>query len=926
MSISGDQSRLQRAPEHLEITTHAQPVQLQEQLPQIAQSVQMGAPPAEIQREREENAVLSALVQQQLPAVHAVAAAPGAPIQEEAPAQMSWKERQRQKKQAKIARQNSPVGTVLTYQMSTKIRVLEAGKDNALRPYYDLAERQGVDKRVLKVFSLPYQVDKKGRPVSEKDAAAKQTSDAFMKDYCSNDVQRRRPHLERMVNELLSIQFTPDMFSEHNLQQHAVQLKDIADKMVYMDNVLHDPVNKPFFDQMDPVRRERLEAGFNKIYTPFVGAMTLQCNKNGVELNSGRYYGHEDMPAIQMAQTMADPMLLQFQNALQDLQTEEANIAARQVVRVRDSAQDYARRMGESTTALNMVKADPRVQIQPDEQASPFLTRTVMLLKPGAEHQDENVETVRTCLEIGRVGFAQRPTPALYNKAREMLAPRVQRVLDCDVERFAQMDDEALLTCSALLNELSMDNMFVSDMMKLQHPHQSWPGVMHPMTLRDDLVGQRGVEFTYKTSMLRGLAERARGLALQRQSQAGSMQMDQYLTPTELGTLAGKPVEQFATKRIEIGTRLIRTAQAQYKAHTTPGTPEFRQWIQNLLSRNAHQYVVYDMKFQRVMDELYDRGTPQLDQAMVRVKDHRYFSLAHSPEELQAMGKPADIGEPIFRSLAPTVTMEATAKLCTPEEFRQMVLDLGAGAGMTYEDTPQQAREAAVAQNARGLAAYKRIVRAQYDMLERKYGSKLEHLTLKEVYTHYGDLARDFGNVQVVLNMVNKHPDLLDPNAPADQLLMERVNYYAIIGNSVLSSLQFILAGAVNTDSDLQDIFAHTLPKEQDFAEASAYLRSNRPDFVREKIDWDQKVRVPMDEVSDAAGRAVQEVGITGATQVVADLLRDEDPDEVVAQHMLEEVLEAESVNGPEAAPLAASYAVEQALRQLRGEVPPAQP
>ena len=76
--------------------------------------------------------------------------------------------------------------------------------------------------------------------------------------------------------------------------------------------------------------------------------------------------------------------------------------------------------------------------------------------------------------------------------------------------------------------------------------------------------------------------------------------------------------------------------------------------------------------------------------------------------------------------------------------------------------------------------------------------------------------------------------------------------------------------------------------------------------------------------MGDAAGKAVQEVGIAGATQVIADLLRDEDPEEVVAQHMLEQALEAESVNGPEATPMAASYAAEQALRQLRGEAPPA--
>lgn len=927
MSMSGDQRHLQRAQEHIEITTQAQPAQIQQQPVQIQQPVQVQAPEAELQREQEENAALAAHVQQQLPAAHAVAAAPGAPIQEEAPAKKSWKERQREKKQAKIAKKNCPVGTVLTYQMATQMQRVEQGKERAMQRYQDLADRQNVDKRVLKAFSTPYQVDKKGRPASAEDAAAKRASDTFIEDYCSKDIQRRRPHLERMVNELLAIQFTPDMLSEHNMRQHAAQLKDFADKMVYMDNVLDDPVNKPFFDQMDPVRRERLEAGFNNIYPPFVGALTTQCDQHGVELNSGRYYGYEEMPAMEHGQVNAGPMMQQFQAAIAALQTEEHNIAARQAVRVQDSAQDYARRMREGNAALDLVKADPRAQIRPEEQTSEFLSRSVMLITPGAQHQDENVETVRTCLEVGRVGYSQRPTPALYNKAREMLAPRVQRVLDCDVEQLAQLDDEALLVRSAQLNELFMDNMFVSDLMKLQHPHQYWGGRDRtPRTLRDDLVGQREVEYSYKASMLRGLAERARGLALQRQSQAGPMQADQYLTPTEARGLADKTIEEFAAQRIGIGGRLIEAAKTKYKAQTTLGTPEFQEWLTDLLARSATQDVVYNMKFQGVIDELYGAGTPELARVIDRVKNHSYFSLAHSPEELRAMGKPQDIGEPIFRSFPPTVSMEATEKLCTPEQFRQMVLDLGAGDGMTYEDTPQQEREAAVEQNARGLAAYKRIVRAQYDMLERKYGNRLEELTIQEVCAHYGDLARDFGNIQVVLNMTNRHPDFLDPNDPADQLLLERVNYYGVIGNAALSILNFLMNGMVTNDSDARDVLTQLPFQEPECAAAAAYLKSNHPDFVRQEIDWNQKVRVSVDDVGDMAGKAVQEVGIAGATQEIADLLRDEDPEEVVAQHMLEQALEAESVNGPEAAVMAAAYAAEQALRQLRSEAPPAQP
>ena len=917
MSMSRDQHRLQQTQEQIQAEIHTAPIEEEQQPATLVLPLHERQQAEPFQLETEENALLVEQIHQQLPAVHAEVSAPGAPVQEEVPAKMSWKERRREKKHADAARKACPVGNAAAYDMVKQISTLNSTKENAIRDFRALADRQHVDKRVLKVFSIPYQVNKKGQPVSKADAAAKQRSDAFIQDYCSNDLQRRRPHLDRMVNELLAIQYSPDMFSHRNLRKNAAQLKEWGDKMVYMDNVMKDPVNRPYFDRMDPVRRGRLEAAFQTLYNPFVGAMTIEFQKNGVEINEGRYYGYEETIPIEMGQAMSGQMQADFQTALDRMQLEEASIAARQVTRVRDCAQDYARRMGENAAALERVKADPRLGLRPGEESSAYLTRTVMLLKPGEEHQEENLETVRTCLELGRVGTNARPTPALYQRARDMLAPRVQRVLDCDVEHFAQMDDEALLTCAPELNGLFMDNMFVADLMKLQHPYQSWNNRV-PITLKDDLVGQRGVEYSYKLSLLRGLADRAKGLALQRQSQAGPLLAEDYLAAGERNALAGKTVEQFAAERLELGTRQIKAAKAKYKALTTPGTQEFKARIADLVTKGAQQLTVYDMKFQTVEQELWQRGTPELEQVISRVKDRRYFSLAHSREELQNRGLPQDIGEPIFRSFSPTATMEATSRLMSGEDFRQMVLDLGAGGDLTYETATKEQREAAVAQNARGLAAYKRIVRAQFDMLERKYGDKLERVSIQELCEHFGDLARDFCNVQVILNMATKHPDFLNPDDPEDQLLLQQVNYYSILGNAALSGVPFIMGGVAQTDAELAQTIARSLSTEPSFTQAAAYLKANRQKFQKQAIEWNQKVRLPVEDVGDAAGRFAQDTGAMGAFQIVSDLLREEDPEGVVAEQVLKEARQAEEEIGPDAVPLAAAYAAEQALRHLR--------
>ena len=57
------------------------------------------------------------------------------------------------------------------------------------------------------------------------------------------------------------------------------------------------------------------------------------------------------------------------------------------------------------------------------------------------------------------------------------------------------------------------------------------------------------------------------------------------------------------------------------------------------------------------------------------------------------MGLPNEIGEAIFRSFESFQRLEATQTLLTPEQYRQMLLDLGAGADMhngEWEDHVQE--------------------------------------------------------------------------------------------------------------------------------------------------------------------------------------------------------------------------------------------
>ena len=845
MCKPNDQLQIQRTAEPLQIQTQ-EPEQIQQQFapqmiqlePQMAQTET-----AERQQEMEQNAALRAQMQSQLPAALAQDVAPGAPIQEQAPAKRSWKQRRKDKKHAAIARQSCPEGTAVTYDMVTPLQALCQRQDQTMHDH--ASGRSDVDVRVLRTFSTGYILDKKGKPATKADAAAKEADDRFFADYCSKDVKRRKPHLERMVNELVSVQFTPDMLSEDNMRANIVELKLLADKMVYMENVMKDPVNKPFFDQLDPIKKDTLEAGFQKIFLPFVGALSARCDKNGVDYNRMAYY-HDATP-IEDGRMRDGAMQQSYRDSIGAYQQEVAACTAKWV---RRAAVDYAERMQGGKAALERIKNDPSLGLRPEDMNSQYVTRSITILKAGEENDEENIQILKTSVQVGAVFKAKgKPDEELYDRARELAASRVSKVLDCDVDGLAGLPDEELLVRAPELNALSMDSMFVDDLMKLNHPVQEW-NTNDPMTLKDDLVGQRAREYSYKVSMLRGLAERARGLALLRQGQFGPLPPEACLSDAERQKLGGKSIAEFAAQREQVGARQMESAREKYRVLTDPSTPEFKKWLESLIVKGAHQKSVHSMKFNAVVNELEDEQIPENEELMKRIRNKPYFSLAYSEEELKDNNQPKNIGEPIFRSFESFISLRATQKLLTPEAFRTMVLQLGAGGGMTHA-APEEERETAVQENKKGLATYKEVLRAQYDMIERKYGDKLERLDFEEVCDHFTDMAQDFCDVQVHLNMATKYPDLFDPDDPADTLLRERIQYYGILGNTALGTLFIRYAG--RTAEDQQKVVQANL-QDSECREGRNFLQAEHADFHREFIDWKQDVHIPEGMGDGAAG------------------------------------------------------------------------
>ncbi|MCD8363675.1 MAG: hypothetical protein LUC98_12105 [Lachnospiraceae bacterium] len=860
-------------------TKSAEPIRIQVQQTETQQVNTAAAPGAEVllaqnvetQRERQQNAVLNQEIRQELPAAQAVRTAPGIPIQGLKPAKQSFKDRRRDKKKAQAVKDAScPVVKAASYDMLTALQNSRADRDNAAEPHKELIRKSGVDGRVLHAFARGYRLkgSKNKRPATSRDARNKEQDDQFYMDYCSKDLKRRKPHLEKMVNELISHQFTPEMFTEQYLRKHMREMGELGDRMLCMDNVMKDPINAPFFKTLDPYRTQALEAGF-RIFVKYQAAMLQITAKYGVDFNHCRYYDKEQTPAIQMGEASAEFCKQEFDSAISEYGQTMERLKEEQKTRVENSAKSYAWRMDAGNELLQRLKADPRLGITDNEATSQFFSRSHVFLQMGDEFYEENVEKMKMLLDVKRLGDG-KPPEELYERIRELAIPRVERIMACDVDALAELTDEALMVRSEEINELCIDNMFLSDLMKLRHPRldkvNAQEGSAENPTLRNELVAYRSEEFSYKVMMLRGLQERARALAI-RQAVRNGTQAKLFAGSEEAKGGIEDP-EAWCRKRLEIGARSIQATREKRAAKMKPGTREFDEMLfkctgdakVSLALANASSPMI------RELDKMIAGDSAEAKQLRERVRDKNYYSLQYSEAELAQKNIKPNIGEALFRSFDSFFGLEAAEKMLTPESAVALLKNLGAGAGMhkgkwtikmlkdrqtidiEMEGTSdEEALKAAAEQNARGVDVFREVIRAQYDMITRKYGNAMGDVSPEELVLYRRQIHKDIMENQVALNMASKYPGFLDLSRPEDLLLHHRLNYYTYVGTvldgvpAALSSMHF------ESGEEMKEglkMFMENARQESFVQEAEAWLLKNDPAF-KHGLDWSQGVRVP---------------------------------------------------------------------------------
>ncbi len=272
-----------------------------------------------MERQREANVQLMGHAERQMPQLQANQTAAGQPQQMQAPAKQTYKQKREEKRRDRKAKRINPEADHVTYQIAKDMKHLNEERGNSLTAeQIARAEEANVDRRVLKVFVHGYKKDRNGNPASEDDARDKAEDERFLDDYLSCDVERRRPHLDRITKELLDANITEDMFSRAYLEHHSAEMKVLADRLTYYENIFRDPVNAPYFDNLPQLQRDLINARIISVYAAVGNKFANSMAENGYDSNNTRYYAASDLDAMRFARANSDGMSTFLRQSLAD--------------------------------------------------------------------------------------------------------------------------------------------------------------------------------------------------------------------------------------------------------------------------------------------------------------------------------------------------------------------------------------------------------------------------------------------------------------------------------------------------------------------------------------------------------------------------------------------------------------------------------
>lgn len=174
------------------------------------------------------------------------------------------------------------------------------------------------------------------------------------------------------------------------------------------------------------------------------------------------------------------------------------------------------------------------------------------------------------------------------------------------------------------------------------------------------------------------------------------------------------------------------------------------------------RYIINDLKAKKaagVFDEAETQMADMRIEELEQIITLAGMDLRLSSNNFSFAGEKNLLNESMFRSFAPSANL-AGIKEMPEEQYREMLRKLSAGAELN-EKSSEEEKQRAKAENKEGLKQYYRAISVHYNLMERKYGTKLPELDF--LVEHMAEIDADFENIQIDSNFANHEEMLMDP-------------------------------------------------------------------------------------------------------------------------------------------------------------------
>ena len=188
--------------------------------------------------------ILIPRVRHEGPRAEAEAAVPEEPVQDLLPAEKSDKKVEEELKQTKAARKHNDYADYTSFNLNKQITTYYKERNNALKGKW----RDGINDENQRAMYAFLQGHASGlfAKNAERDAADR----AFIEDYTSGELERRRPYLDQAVNEILNFRLNEELFTTEYMGAHGMELIAMNEKMKSFKIMRDDPINRDYFHQL----------------------------------------------------------------------------------------------------------------------------------------------------------------------------------------------------------------------------------------------------------------------------------------------------------------------------------------------------------------------------------------------------------------------------------------------------------------------------------------------------------------------------------------------------------------------------------------------------------------------------------------------------------------------------------------------------